>query len=65
MAAPMTLREIAEREGTTPAAINVLLGRALKKLRKRGLLITCRELSAILERNRATEHVVRRTVRGR
>lgn len=58
----MTLRQIAEREGTTPAAINVLLHRAFRKLRSQGLIFTCREMALELERHRNTEHVVR-TVR--
>jgi hypothetical protein len=48
----MSLEAIAAAEGTTVAAINVLLGRALKKLRRAGLLQTARELAAELERNR-------------
>ena len=48
----MTLQDIAEREGTTPAAINVFLRRAFRKLRAQGLVFTCRELADELERNR-------------
>jgi hypothetical protein len=61
----MSLEEIAAKEGTTPAAINTLLSRALRKLRNRGLPVyTCRELLEALERSRPhTEHTVRRTAR--
>jgi hypothetical protein len=56
MAAPikhaMSLEEIAETEGTSVAAISMLLGRAFKKLRRSGLLITARELAIELDRNR-------------
>ena len=55
-----SLEEIALAEGTTPAAINTLLSRALRKLKRAGLLMTCRELSQILDRGRATEHTVYR-----
>lgn len=47
-----SLAEIAAAEGTTVAAINVLLGRALKKLRRAGFLQTARELANELDRNR-------------
>ena len=60
----MTLAEIAEREGVSVGAVHMLLSRALRKLRRQGLLLTCKELAEALERNRHTEHVVRR-VRGR
>lgn len=67
MAAPikyeggMSLEAIAEAENTTPAAIHMLLTRALNKLRKRGLPVhTCRELLEVLERSRPhAEHTVR------
>ena len=56
MAAPlrhsMSLEAIAKVEGTTPAAINTLLSRALKELRRQGLVLTARELSDLLERSR-------------
>jgi len=70
MAAPlrhsMSLAAIAKVEGTTPAAINTLLSRALKKLRRQGLIFSARELSEALDRSRPhAEHIVRRTKRGR
>jgi len=56
MAAPlkhaMSLEEIAKAEGTTVGAVNVLLGRALRKLRKQGLIRTSKELADELDRNR-------------
>ena len=46
MAAPikhqMSLQEIAEETGMTVGAVNVCLGRALKKLRSQGLILTAR-----------------------
>ena len=63
MAAPLrhaaSLQEIAAAEGMTIGAVNVLLGRALKKLRRQGLLLTARELSVELDRHRNTENIVR------
>jgi DNA-binding CsgD family transcriptional regulator len=47
-----SLEEIAAAEGTTVAAVNMAINRALKKLRSQRLLITCREFAAELERNR-------------
>jgi hypothetical protein len=68
MAAPLrhaaSLDEIAAIEGTTPAAINVLISRALKKLRKNGLILTAAELARELESHRNDAHTVR-GVRGR
>ena len=56
MAAPlkhaMSLEETAKAEGTTVGAVNVLLGRALRKLRKQGLIRTSKELADELDRNR-------------
>jgi hypothetical protein len=56
MAAPlrhaMSLEQIAEQEGTTPRAIHTLISRALKKLRRKGLIFTARELSQELDRGR-------------
>jgi hypothetical protein len=56
MAAPlkhaMSLEQIAEAEGTSPRAIHTLISRALKKLRRRGLILTARELAQELDRNR-------------
>ena len=70
MAAPIkhaaSLEEIAQAEGTTVGAVNVLLGRALLKLRKQGLLVTtARALALELEAHRATEHTVRPRSRRR
>jgi hypothetical protein len=48
----MSIEEIAASEGSTPAAINVLLGRALRKLRREGLIFTAKDLADELDRNR-------------
>jgi DNA-binding CsgD family transcriptional regulator len=57
----MSLQEIAEETGMSVAAVNVCLGRALKKLRNRGLLVTtARALAIELERHRATSHSLSR-----
>jgi DNA-binding CsgD family transcriptional regulator len=48
----MSLEAIAEAEQMSVGAVNVLIGRALKKLRSQRLLITCREFATELERNR-------------
>jgi hypothetical protein len=48
----MTLEEIAEAEGSTVSAVNICLRRALKKLRRQGLIFTARELAQELDRNR-------------
>jgi DNA-binding CsgD family transcriptional regulator len=61
----MTLKEIAEREGSTISAVNMVINRALRKLRVQGLLVTCRELAEHLDRNRMTAHTVSRTARRR
>jgi hypothetical protein len=55
----MSLEAIAAAENTTPAAIHMCLSRALRKLRRQGLLITCRELAEALQRGRNTENIVR------
>jgi hypothetical protein len=62
----MSLEAIAAAEGTTPAAIHMLLSRALRKLRSsQGSICSARELLDAVERNRPhTQHTVRR-VRGR
>jgi hypothetical protein len=70
MAAPLrhaaSLEEIAAIEGTTPRAIHTLIGRALKKLRKRGLQVsTARALALELESHRETENIVRPRSRGK
>lgn len=61
----MSLREIAEREGMSIGAVNVLLSRAMRKLRKQKLICTAAELARQLDANRNDAHVVRRTARGR
>jgi len=62
----MSIREIAEETGLTPSAVSMCLTRGLRKLRRDGLLLTCKELAEVLKANRSTEHSVRRTaVRGR
>jgi DNA-binding CsgD family transcriptional regulator len=48
----MSIEEIAAAEGTTVGAVNMLLSRALKKLRASGLLMTASELARELDRNR-------------
>jgi hypothetical protein len=48
----MSLEAIAEAEQMSVGAVNLLIGRALKKLRSQRLLITCREFATELERNR-------------
>ena len=48
----MSLEAIAEMEGTTPRAIHTLITRALRKLRKQGLIFTARELAQHLDGNR-------------
>jgi hypothetical protein len=53
-----SLEQIAEVEGTTVAAIHMCLPCALRKLRHEGLLITCRELAAELNRNRSRREIV-------
>ena len=61
----MTLEEIAEAEGLSVGAVGMLLSRALPKLRRaQGLLLTCRELAAELERGRNVENTVRTARRG-
>jgi hypothetical protein len=55
----MSLEQIAAIEGTTPRAIHTLLCRALKKLRKAGLLKTAADLAAELQGRRETENIVR------
>ena len=48
----MSVEAIPKAEGTTVGAVNMLLSRALKKLRTGGLLCTARELAQELDRNR-------------
>jgi hypothetical protein len=51
----MSLEEITQAEGMSVGAVNTLLCRALRKLRKlrrQGLLLTCRELAEALDANR-------------
>jgi DNA-binding CsgD family transcriptional regulator len=50
-----SIQEIAQAEGLSVSAVNMLLSRGLKKLRalrKDGVLKTARELAAELDRNR-------------
>jgi DNA-binding CsgD family transcriptional regulator len=60
-----SIQEIAEAERMSVSAVTMLLSRALLKLRREGLLHTCRELAVELDRSRATENSVRRPARGR
>lgn len=60
-----SIEEIAQAEGLTVSAVTMCLGRALKKLRAQGLLITCRELAKALDHGRATENSVRPRSRRR
>jgi transcriptional regulator with XRE-family HTH domain len=55
----MSLEEIGEREGLSPSGVRLVLTRAMSKLRREGLLVTCRELAEALDANRSTENVVR------
>jgi DNA-binding CsgD family transcriptional regulator len=48
----MTIEAIARAEGISIGAANMLLSRALKKLRASGCLITARELAQELDRTR-------------
>lgn len=56
MAAPlkhaMSLEQIAQAEGISVAAAHMLISRALRKLRRQGLICTCAELAQELDRNR-------------
>ena len=60
-----SFEQIAEAEGTTVGAVNVLISRALRKLRKAGLLLTARELAQELDSYRTAENIVRGTARRR
>jgi acetolactate synthase regulatory subunit len=64
MAAPVkhaaNLETIAKAEGMTVGAVNTLLSRALRKLRKRGFHVTtARALALELDAHRETENIVR------
>jgi DNA-binding NarL/FixJ family response regulator len=48
----MTHEEIAKELGITVGAVGMCLTRALRKLRREGLIFTCRELATELDRNR-------------
>jgi hypothetical protein len=61
----MTVEAIAAAEGLSVSGARLLLSRALLKLRRNGLVMTCRELAVALEANRNTEHTVRRPGRAR
>jgi hypothetical protein len=56
----MTLEAIAAAEGTSLRTINTIMTRAMRKLRREGLIRTAREFSIELERNRATSHSLSR-----
>jgi hypothetical protein len=56
----MTLEEIAEVEGLSTSAVRLCLSRGLLKLRRDGLVMTCRELSIELQAHRATSHSLSR-----
>jgi hypothetical protein len=63
VAAPLkhaaSLEEIAAKEGKTPRAIHTLICRALKKLRRQGLICTAKDRADDLDRNRDPENIVR------
>jgi predicted transcriptional regulator len=61
----MSYSEIAEELGMTVSAVHMSLSRGLKKLRRKCLLQTARELSIELEAHRATSHTVRPRSRRR
>jgi hypothetical protein len=61
----MSVEAIAAAEGLSVSGARLLLSRALMKLRAQGLVQTCRELAAELDRNRGTENCVRRPGRAR
>jgi hypothetical protein len=49
----MSLEQIAQAEGMSIAAVHMTLTRALRrKLRRQGLICTCRELAQALDANR-------------
>jgi galactitol-specific phosphotransferase system IIB component len=48
----MSLEQIAQAEGISVAAAHMLISRALRKLRRQGLICTCAELAQELDRNR-------------
>jgi Sigma-70, region 4 len=56
----MTLEQIAAAEGTSLRTINSAMSRAMRKLRRAGLLQTARELSIELEHNRGDAHSLSR-----
>jgi hypothetical protein len=55
----MSLEQIAAVEGMTVGAVNALLCRALRKLRRAGLIKTAAELARELDGHRETENIVR------
>jgi hypothetical protein len=61
----MSHDEIAEELGMSVGAVTITLSRALRKLRRQGLLQTCRELAKALDHGRATENSVRPRSRRR
>jgi DNA-binding transcriptional regulator GbsR (MarR family) len=60
----MSHDEIAEELGMSIGAVTMTLSRALRKLRRQGLLKTAKELAEHLDRNRATGNTVRRPGRS-
>jgi hypothetical protein len=56
----MTLEAIAAAEGTSLRTINTIMTRAMRKLRREGLIRTARALSIELEAHRATSHSLSR-----
>jgi DNA-directed RNA polymerase sigma subunit (sigma70/sigma32) len=48
----MSLEEIAEAEGISRGAVNMILQRAMRKLRRKGLVVKMQELADDLDRNR-------------
>ena len=54
-----SIAQIAKAEGLSDSAVNMVLHRALRKLKRDGLVMTCRELAKALDANRSTENRVR------
>jgi excisionase family DNA binding protein len=53
-----SLEAIAKAEGMSIAAVHMCLTRALRKLRRQGLVCTARELAQELDRNRGQREIV-------
>jgi DNA-binding MarR family transcriptional regulator len=56
----MSYSEIAEELGLTVSTVHMCLSRGLKKLRRKGLIFTARELAAELEAHRSASHSLSR-----